>query len=226
MKRYKSFGETGRVEHYGNTTPIEQVYTEDVPISQQRPTSQYEQYMHHHSSQPPPSPSVPSHVPNNNLQPPPHSTTQNNVVVPPYYQQHYPLQHYPPTMNNMYHQPHMTNNFPVPPSHQHQYPSQQYINYGHPYTPVETFVPERPKNRNMYMSNRNMEVTNDKRPDNTQKTAPPSKHQCDLVYKHIMNCPDCSKRYKNDINFYITIIVILILFIMFLMTKVIDKICN
>jgi hypothetical protein len=57
---------------------------------------------------------------------------------------------------------------------------------------------------------------------------PPQQHmvyqvQCEEINKHVKDCKKCSKKYANDINTYISIIVGLILFIMFLLTKIVDK---
>jgi hypothetical protein len=46
---------------------------------------------------------------------------------------------------------------------------------------------------------------------------------CSRIAKHLENCKKCSRKYSNDTNTYISIIVGLILFIMFLLTKIIDK---
>lgn len=51
----------------------------------------------------------------------------------------------------------------------------------------------------------------------------PQVDNCASVREHIKECLKCSKKYGNDINTYISIIVGLLLFIMFLFTKIIDK---
>lgn len=46
---------------------------------------------------------------------------------------------------------------------------------------------------------------------------------CKKIAEHLKACSKCSRKYQNDTNTYLAIIIGLVLFILFLLTKIIDK---
>jgi hypothetical protein len=46
---------------------------------------------------------------------------------------------------------------------------------------------------------------------------------CKKIAEHLKSCTKCSRKYGNDTNTYLAIIIGLVLFILFLLTKIIDK---